>query len=74
MNYIDIKFYIQTNAGVSIQTKFPNVPLIISFYNLQAAKDSEFIEEISDCSKIKKLAWLWEAAGLGEKIVQEFLL
>lgn len=33
MNYIDIKFYIQTNAGVSIQTKFPNVPLIISFYN-----------------------------------------
>ena len=33
INYIDIKFYIQTDAGVSIQTKFPNVPLIISFYN-----------------------------------------
>lgn len=32
MNYVEVKFYIQTN-GVSIHTQFPNVPLIISFYN-----------------------------------------
>ena len=46
--------------------KFPNVPLIISFYNSFVVRQGFWIYWRNICSK-RKLAWLWEKTDIGEE-------